>query len=705
MYLLTAISAILFLVIGQQIDLKEWKLLSFHYHYRIGWGQVIGYLFSIQYICITGLIAYDIWQQTSPLLNVVKLAIYLALAIGITLILEWLISKKTQGNKWFVWGLRFCTTAIFSFLFYSFENESLYYLFFYCASCGIYLRNSSLGIAFRKDLCLAFMIKKQAPQYTTLTPPQYAGCQLKTSNNLPRFIVTEHGVMPNTKTDQTNALNTFIEKVGLSGGGTIFFPAGKYYFQASCSNFIKINYSHIYLEGETDYSGKPLAELICCGKTAVGKKNPWLSPFFITTGEDLQPSNEFFGLQFRNRKRSFSQSNSLSDPGSDGEILTPTFVTTITQDAHVGDSILHVSDADNLEKYILIGLYNTSSDGNLIKDILGITELRKEWATALRAGIEEAPSYQWLIEIKRIIDNHTIELVRPLLRDIETKYTPEIFNVEMLEDIQISNLTISSLWDGRFRHHGFPIYYSVAQTQAMDYGWNAINMKRVAHGAISNVKICNFSNPLYVLDSRNVTTQDLEIYGYDGHQGIKVYQHACDNLFQRIVFRSHFADMLGGEGNAYGNVFRQISYLNPVFNPVDFDFHGFSEGPMSPPSDNLFTHIYGFRYLKGAGSITHLPSLAQRNCFSHLVCEGEKRGDNFYYAMTYRPKTGLIRLITALGFAAAMIQKKRNLSPQFFIKNMKEKFQNIDKINTPRNLHKQFFVGTQTENLDTWCNL
>ena len=60
----------------------------------------------------------------------------------------------------------------------------------------------------------------------------------------------------------------------------------------------------------------------------------------------------------------------------------------------------------------------------------------------------------------------------------------------------------------------------------MDYGWNAINFKRVAHGYIQNVEIHNFSNPLYLLDSRNVTVEKIEMTGYDGHQGIKLYEHA-----------------------------------------------------------------------------------------------------------------------------------------------------------------------------------
>lgn len=121
----------------------------------------------------------------------------------------------------------------------------------------------------------------------------------------------------------------------------------------------------------------------------------------------------------------------------------------------------------------------------------------------------------------------------------------------------------------------------------MDYGWNGINMKRVAHGRLENVIFKNLTNPLYVMDSRNITVENVLFVGYDGHQGIKVYEHACDNLFRHIEFRCHYADMIGGEGNAYGNVFTDVHYTNPYFKPVDFDFHGFSEGPMSPPSYNL----------------------------------------------------------------------------------------------------------------------
>ena len=79
--------------------------------------------------------------------------------------------------------------------------------------------------------------------------------------------------------------------------------------------------------------------------------------------------------------------------------------------------MLSVEDSSMIGKYILLGMYNTTADGNLVKELLGVDELRPEWVTARRAGTEEAPSFQWLVEVKQVIDKHTIELCRPLLRD------------------------------------------------------------------------------------------------------------------------------------------------------------------------------------------------------------------------------------------------------------------------------------------------
>ena len=150
------------------------------------------------------------------------------------------------------------------------------------------------------------------------------------------------------------------------------------------------------------------------------------------------------------------------------------------------------------------------------------------------------------------------------------------------------------------------------------------------------------------MDSRNVTVRDIHISGYDGHQGIKLYEHACDNLIENVTFTCEYADMMGGEGNAYGNVFRNIQYLNPIFKPCDYDFHGFSEGPMSPPAYNLFENIYGFRYIKMGGAIYNQPACAQWNVWWNCQSEGEETGSNMVVSLHYSPKIPIKSKIIAL---------------------------------------------------------
>jgi hypothetical protein len=461
--------------------------------------------------------------------------------------------------------------------------------------------------------------------------------------------------------------------------------------------FLQINYSHVTLEGECDADGHLLTELVNCGPTTQGERYPWLSPFFITTGESLQPSNMFWGLQFRKPSGMRTESSSLSDPGSDGTILIPPYATKVISDAFAGTSVLSVADSSMIGKYILLGMYNTTPDGNLIKELLGVDELRQEWTTARRAGTEEAPSFQWLIEVKRVIDEHTIELCRPLLRDCLMKYEPAIYHVDMLEDIHIRCLRISSRWNGLFCHHGFPLYYSVAQAQEMDYGWNAINMKRVAHATIEDVEIKDFTNPLYVQDSREVTVNHMTIRGYDGHQGIKVYCHTGDCLFQHIDFYCHYADMMGGEGNAYANVFRDISYHHPAFKPVDFDFHGFSEGPMSPPAYNMFERVRGFRYIKGAGAVYMQPACGIGNVWRDVTFETVKKGEHPFYASSYRVRSGMEKYVTAIGYTLVMMKKRKNHSIAFAKSVFMEKLADIDRMSVPRIEHNMFFPGCRIE--------
>ncbi len=123
---------------------------------------------------------------------------------------------------------------------------------------------------------------------------------------------------------------------------------------------------------------------------------------------------------------------------------------------------------------------------------------------------------------------------------------------------------------------------------------------------------------------------------------------------------------------------------------------------MSPPADNIFMHIYGFRYVKHAGAIGYLPSAAQNNAWISTVSEGEKRGDYLFYNALYRPKKGAIRFITAVGYALAMVQKRHTLSVKMFVENVKEKLRSIDYISTERSRHKQFIPTSRVVDIKTW---
>lgn len=648
-------------LIGLQIYIPDLLLLTNKYNYRIGIPQSFTYISLV--ICI--LVSF-----------VVENGFFLySLGYAFVFVIIWAFSEYKYAkfritNIYITIIFRVLLCSLFAITIYSFTKKS--FIPFFCM--GVYIRNFKYGITHPNLFVIAKCFKKGKNEILidsnnlslinhSIPDFSYAGNHSDVSESTVIVNVRDFGIASNTNEDLTVKVQNLIDKFGQQGGAHIFFPRGRYIFNTQGKgDFLQINYSNITLEGELDNDGQPLAKLINCGNLVRGNRNPWLSPFFITTGEQLQESNMFWGLQFRKKKDIVMRSGSMSDPGSDGTILTPRYATFVTKTTLKGSDIIYVDDSSKINgKYILLGMYNTNGRDDLLKDILGLDHLHPEWVAANRAGEEEAPSYQWLVEIKEIVDQHIVRLTQPHRRDCDMKWAPAVFNVEMLENIFIKNLHIASTWNGQFHHHGQRGYYSISQAQEMDYGWNGINFKRVAHGNIENVILDNFTNPLYVLDSRNITCEKLIIKGHDGHQGIKVYEHSCDNLFRDVQFFNHYADMMGGEGNMYGNVFSRIYYLNPVFKPVDFDFHGFSEGPMSPPMFNLFENIYNFAYIHYSGSIHMHPAFGRCNYWWNCKSEGELKGD-FIYKSPFYYKLGILNYASAIVKSLFSFFKNRSIS-------------------------------------------
>ncbi|MBK0384144.1 DUF4955 domain-containing protein [Pedobacter sp. SD-b] len=429
------------------------------------------------------------------------------------------------------------------------------------------------------------------------------------------FNVSDYGIQPNAKFDQTNKIQKIIDKVGEKGGGVIFFPKGKYLLNMDSSkvNFLKINYSHIILRGEG--SGVDGTIFYNGSNTLQEEISSWLSPFLIQTGYAIQGTKSFWGIDFPNPDKIPSTGVSGNNGVVNEQIKSAKILTEIISNANKGSQTLKVKSTAKLRAgdCILIGMFNTTKDGNLMKELLApIQEFEPQETSALNAGQFSAPSYQWLVQIDEIINRSTVKLKQPLRRDIKLSFHPVIAEAQMLKEIGIENLRFESAWDGNYCHHGCK-NSDPKTVKLMDYGWNAVNFCRVSNGWIKNVAINNFTNAIYLLDSRNVTIDNVKITGYDGHSGVKIYGHAADNLIKNINFECNFTHVLGGEGNAYGNVFSNINYNPKRKIPGMFDSHGFSDRRFSPPAENLFEDIKGMWKISGGGSPQNLPHMAAYN--------------------------------------------------------------------------------------------
>lgn len=469
------------------------------------------------------------------------------------------------------------------------------------------------------------------PNNSILTDFSYAGYHYgeKEIPSLPiKVNVKDKGILPNTGADLTVSIQNLIDEVGKSGGGVIYFPKGKYCVNMDTTRvqFLKIDYDNVVLRGESDAID---GTVIYNGSNLIQEKiNPWISPFVIRFGYKIQTTEKFWGVKPIKPIIRLQQSGSAADPGSDGSILEAPILTSITKNSKKGSKIIEVVSTKNIKAgdVIVIAMYNTTLDGNLIQDILSYSQqdITSDLVSARQAGTEQVASFQYLIEVESVSAPNIVILKQPLRRDIQLKYKPAIAAAPMIREVGIENMRFESAWKGIYLHHGGG-KYSPRLSKIMDYGWNAVNFCRVAHGWMRNVTIDNYTNPVYLQDCRNVTMENIKTSGHNGHCGIKIYVHACDNLIKNVHFEANYTHMLSGEGNAYGNVFSRIDYDFKDSLPGDFDFHGFALNTFSPPSWTLFELVKGFYQINGGGADYNFPHTARFNVWWNIETHGVKK--------------------------------------------------------------------------------
>ena len=273
----------------------------------------------------------------------------------------------------------------------------------------------------------------QNPQKSILTDFSYAGYQYgeKEIPSLPiKVNVKDKGILPNTGADLTVSIQNLIDEVGKSGGGVIYFPKGKYCVNMDTTRiqFLKVDYDNVVLRGEGSTTD---GTVIFNGSTTIQEKvNPWISPALIRFGYKIQPTEKFWGVAPLKPVIKFVKSASAADPGSDGSIFEAPVLTSITKNSPKGDKKLYVTSTKNIKAgdVIVVAMYNTTPDGNLIKDILNYSDqdITLDLVSVKAAGTEGMASFQHLLEVEAVQGSNVIVLKQPLRRDIQLIYKPVI---------------------------------------------------------------------------------------------------------------------------------------------------------------------------------------------------------------------------------------------------------------------------------------
>jgi hypothetical protein len=478
------------------------------------------------------------------------------------------------------------------------------------------------------------------PVQSRLPDFSYAGYKYGQENipSLPTTIkASEAGVIPNTGNDVTESIQNLIDKTGKNGGGVIEFEAGEYLLNATLGrkNFLRIEYDNIVIRGAG--SGTDGTVFRQCLPLTQTDSHPWLSPGIIQTATNIQGSKKFWGVPgFKKDKNAAGMCGALGKPIR-GDVYEAPEITLVTASAKRGENLLEVADSTAIKAggVILLIMRNMDDSGSLLKELLApIKEFPEVLQTARAAGPDRAPSYQWLVEIAEVLDEKHVKLAQPLRRNVSMDYRPAIHSAPMVHGIGIENIRFASDWQGPYGHHGLPDS-TREEAMEMDAGWNAVRFIRVAHGWIRNLVLEGFTIPFDLVDSRNVTVDNIEITDpkkIGGHYATKCYCHACDNLFQNIRVKAYRTHGAGAEGNSYGNVFRNMTFDAVDGQVPDFDFHGFADMPFSPPGCNLFENIKGIGCFTGGGAKFNLPHATHHNVLWNIESADLKENGELIYS-------------------------------------------------------------------------
>ncbi|WP_297086618.1 glycosyl hydrolase family 28-related protein [uncultured Draconibacterium sp.] len=405
--------------------------------------------------------------------------------------------------------------------------------------------------------------------------------------NGPVFRVEDYGAIADDSIDDTEAIQKAVDAAGKAGGGVVLFPKGQFDVNSDTTrqDIIRINYSNIVMRGagmESDgtiiHSHTPT--------TQTEENSPWLSPFVFHTGLSLQSTNNFFDID-----------------------ELPVY-SKLMKDAPKGENVLELAQTKGLKAgdILVVAMRNTSDEGDLMHHLMAPLKFDHFMSSYLDAGKNRRPSFQYFLEIDKILSDTEVQMKQAMRRDILTQFEAFVCRVPMLKNVGIEHFRFECDYQGGYKHH---------LTREHDYGWGAVCLQRVAHGWIRNLHINNYVQTTHLVNSRNISISAITLTGYDGHYGPKMY-HSSDNLVYNIDVQAKYTHGPGLEGCCFGNVYRKINHTHPV--PVDL--HGIGGADFSPPACNLYEECTNLTRMAGGGAPENIPHASEYNTFWGLKMAG-----------------------------------------------------------------------------------
>ena len=231
------ICAILLWLLGCQINNRDFFLLTGKYNYEIGISQCISYFLFIAAVCIAIYSYSTLWTLLAPVL----------IAFALSFFLEYILSKVNSQSSVFNYIVRFVAVCgIVSILLFCNAYSLLAFIVM-----GWYTPNTKFGVVHRNTFvlarCFSHSNKTKKKTIQEIVVPEGMPDFSNAGNKLgiidrQIYNVANYDIKPGTNEDLTDKVQRLINMVGESGGGSIFFPKGRYMFNTKGhKSFLQIN--------------------------------------------------------------------------------------------------------------------------------------------------------------------------------------------------------------------------------------------------------------------------------------------------------------------------------------------------------------------------------------------------------------------------------------------------------------------------------